>query len=105
MLIQRDSVSQQNFVAACLVLLLDFLVFERFYCRLHSHNLLLQVQDELFVKVARLFFRVVFLGLPFLFFVLALQVRIAFKFLVRDCTSYFRAKVAANSARTWNCIC
>jgi len=39
-LIQGNTVSQKRFIATCLVLLVDFLIFQKFDLRLHSGDLL-----------------------------------------------------------------
>ena len=48
-LIQRDSISEERFIARSLVLLVDFLVLEQLDLSLHRCNLLVQVQNDVFV--------------------------------------------------------
>lgn len=47
MLIQRNSISQKRFIAASLVLLVHFLVFQQLDGGLHRRDLLVQVEDDL----------------------------------------------------------
>ena len=46
-LIQRNSISQKRFIAASLVLLVHFLVFQQLDGGLHRRDLLVQVEDDL----------------------------------------------------------
>lgn len=53
-LIQRDAVTQKRFIATRLVFLVDLAVFEELDLVLHRGDLLVQVQDDVFVDCTRL---------------------------------------------------
>ena len=49
MLVKRDAIAQKRFVAASLVLLVNFTVLEQLDLSLHRRDLLVQVQNDIFV--------------------------------------------------------
>ena len=57
-LVERDSVSEERFVATSLILLVDFAVLQHLDLSLHGGDLFLQVQDNLLLEVFVGFFLV-----------------------------------------------
>ena len=53
-LVQRDTVTQKRFIAACLVLLVNLLILEHLDLVLHGGNLAMQVQNDVFMNGIRL---------------------------------------------------
>lgn len=52
-LVERDAIAQERFIPTRLVLLVDLLVLEQFDLRLHRGDLLVQVQDDVFMDAFR----------------------------------------------------
>lgn len=46
MLVKRDSITEKRFIATCLVLLIDFLVFKQLDLSFHGRNLLVEIQND-----------------------------------------------------------
>ena len=84
MLVKRDSIAKKRFIAACLILLINFLVFEHFDLGLHGGDLLVQIQNDILMDHISL---PIFL-LPACecsdFVRSLLQVRVTLEFLVDD---------------------
>jgi len=105
MLVKRDTVTQESLITACLVLLVNFTVLKKLDFSFHQNNLSLHVQDVLLFEMLSHFILLEFITLPLLLFMTALEVWIAFKFLITNSSmsiifsSIARGKVAA----CWSC--
>ena len=83
-LIKRDSIAKERLVSTCLVLLVDFLIFEQLDLRFHRCDLLVQIDDDILMD-KRLFSALITLcGCSFYFVCSCRKFRMTFKLLVDD---------------------
>jgi len=80
--VKRDTVSKKCLITACLILLIDLSIFQELYLSFHQHNLLLQVQDVLFLEVFGDLILSLFLSFLLLHLMTAFKVGIPFELLV-----------------------
>ena len=83
-LIKRDAVAKQRLVSTSLVLLVNFLIFEQLDLRFHRCDLLVQIDDDIFMDQGLFSALVALCGRSFYFVCSGSKFRMTFKLLVDD---------------------
>ena len=99
-LIKRDAVAKQRLVSTCLVLLVDFLIFEQLDLRFHRCDLLVQIHDDVFMDKGLFSALIALRSCSFYFVCSCRKFRMTFKLLVDDWSCGSRVNIEVCSSES-----